>query len=193
MLSAREQLQPINLWRPSRIRVSILVDMWKYRSLVPVVMTSFMDLICKSQWMVWDLLPRHNALWVSLLKMLISQTLSLYGACFFFPFFFFLIIWVERKKRGTLAHVLSCALCTLSYGKKKYYLGPVMRFTTDLIYSILVCLINILCYRKTKTSGVKIQLMHVSPTKKGWYKGNILDQNMESFHWLLSSVHGKPS
>lgn len=74
--------------------MSILVDMWKYRSLVPVVMTSFMDLICKSQWMVGDLLPRHNGLWVSLLKMLISQTLSLYGAClfFFFSFFFFLII-----------------------------------------------------------------------------------------------------
>lgn len=42
--------------------------------------------------MVGDLLPRHNGLWVSLLKMLISQTLSLYGACFFFSFFFFLII-----------------------------------------------------------------------------------------------------
>lgn len=43
VFSACEQLQPINLWCPSRIRVSILVDMWKYRSLVPVLMTSFMD------------------------------------------------------------------------------------------------------------------------------------------------------
>lgn len=99
--------------------------------------------------MVRDLLPRHNSLWVSLLKMLISQTLSLYGACFFF----FLLLSDHLSREKEAGNACTCAVMCSLYAvlqKKKHYLGPLMRFTTDLIYYILVCFINICATIKPK-------------------------------------------
>lgn len=147
MFSAREQVQPINLWHTSRIRVSILVDMWKYGSLVPVLMTSFMDWTCKSCRMVWDLLPRHNSLWVSLLKMLISLTLSLSEHAFFLSSSSFWSSeqrWRSRKRWHMCCHVLFVWWCRGSCPKKKY--SPVRSWNLQLIwihYILLCSFINI--------------------------------------------------
>lgn len=62
VFSTHKQRQPINLWHPGRIGVSIAVDSRKYRSLVPFLMTGFMDWICKSSWMLSDLQLKHNSL-----------------------------------------------------------------------------------------------------------------------------------
>lgn len=97
VLSAHKQPLPINLWHPARIGVSILVDSWKYCSLVPVLMAGFMDWICKSCWMASDLLLKHNGLWVCLLKMLINLILL---------FFFFHSHLCREDSAGNAGHEL---------------------------------------------------------------------------------------
>lgn len=107
-------------------------------------MTGFMDWICKSRWMLWDLLPRHNGLWVSVLKMLISPTFSLYGAFFSSGLLLFDHLSSEKAAGNAGSCAVRCCWCdgaedATPRWEKPIQLCRIMKSQMDFVSYILIC------------------------------------------------------